>query len=111
MTETFLQHLKPFLVYSNLLGLTYILVDRTKSVFEVFMGVPIALLYGSCVYGYTAELFRGDTQQLSQISKIVDPLEFIVFVLTFLMKWTYYFFKRHETKRVIFEVFCSFENC
>lgn len=115
MTDIFLKQLKPLVYYCNLFSITYIVFAKTRSLFlqraELFMGAPITLLYCFCVYTFGIELFAGNAFEISLISKIADPLEFITFVLTFFIKWIYYFFKRNETKQVIFEVLYLFRNC
>lgn len=115
MTEFFLKQLRPLLCYCNLFSITYIVFAKTKSLFlhraELFMGAPITLFYAFCVYAYTIELMAGKALRLSLISKIADPLEFIAFVFNLIIKWTYYFFKRNETRQVVFEVGHFHEYC
>lgn len=106
--NTLLKQLKPILWGCNLFGFTYIVTNKTKNRFlkqaEVFLSTPITLLYIFCIYEYSVTILSGNVHHVSRISKISDPLSLIACVLTFFIKWMYYFFKRNKTKIVVSEV-------
>lgn len=107
MEESFINHLKPLMRFSEVMGLTYI-TDKSTNILSKIINkiirISLVLIYVYTVYEYIFKISHSG-QVVSEVLKIGDIIAIIAAAICFFLKWLHYYIKRRRALEIIFKVY------